>query len=94
MMADPLLAQSAMDRLQSAAYEFVVEVESYDNGRNLGTSRPIRLRRIDRQPPHRSLSPHGRRPETPGPTLMANGWSHPPGRRHAYPFISKICRCP
>ncbi|MGF6884584.1 DNA replication protein DnaC [Nocardia sp. GAS34] len=28
MMADPLLAQSAMDRLQSAAYELVVEGES------------------------------------------------------------------
>jgi DNA replication protein DnaC len=28
-MADPLLAQSAMDRLQSAAYELVVEGESY-----------------------------------------------------------------
>ena len=29
MMADPLLAQSAIDRLQSAAYELVVEGESY-----------------------------------------------------------------
>lgn len=29
MMADALLAQSAMDRLQSAAYELVVEGESY-----------------------------------------------------------------
>ena len=29
MMADPLLAQSAMDWLQSAAYELVVEGESY-----------------------------------------------------------------
>jgi hypothetical protein len=29
MMADPLLAQSAMDRPQSAAYELVVEGESY-----------------------------------------------------------------
>lgn len=29
MMADPLLAQSAVDRLQSAAYELVVEGESY-----------------------------------------------------------------
>ena len=29
MMADPLLAQSAMDRLQSAAYELVVERQSY-----------------------------------------------------------------
>jgi DNA replication protein DnaC len=29
MMADPLLAQSTIDRLQSAAYELVVEGESY-----------------------------------------------------------------
>jgi DNA replication protein DnaC len=29
MMADPLLAQSAIDRLQSAAFELVVEDESY-----------------------------------------------------------------
>jgi hypothetical protein len=29
MMADPLLAQSAMDRLQSAAFELVIEGESY-----------------------------------------------------------------
>ena len=29
MMADPLLAHSSMDRLQSAAYELVVEGESY-----------------------------------------------------------------
>jgi DNA replication protein DnaC len=28
-MADPLLAQSAVDRLESAAYELVVEGESY-----------------------------------------------------------------
>jgi DNA replication protein DnaC len=28
-MADPLLAQSALDRLQSAAYELVLEGESY-----------------------------------------------------------------
>jgi len=28
-MADPLLAQSAIDRLQSAAYELIVEGESY-----------------------------------------------------------------
>jgi hypothetical protein len=29
MMADPLLAQSAMDRLQSTAYELVIEGDSY-----------------------------------------------------------------
>lgn len=29
VMADPMLAQSAVDRLQSAAYELVVQGESY-----------------------------------------------------------------
>jgi hypothetical protein len=29
MMADPLLAQSAMDRLQSAAYELITSGQSY-----------------------------------------------------------------
>jgi hypothetical protein len=28
-MADPMLAQSAIDRLQSAAFELVIEGESY-----------------------------------------------------------------
>jgi DNA replication protein DnaC len=29
LMADPLLAQSAIDRLQSAAYELILDGESY-----------------------------------------------------------------
>jgi hypothetical protein len=29
MLADPLLAQSAVDRLQSSAWELVIEGESY-----------------------------------------------------------------
>ena len=29
LMADPMLAQSAVDRLQSAAFELVIEGESY-----------------------------------------------------------------
>ncbi len=39
-MADPLLAQSAVDRLQSASYELVVEGESYRR-----RQKPVRRRR-------------------------------------------------
>jgi hypothetical protein len=34
MMADPLLAQSAIDRVQSAAFELVLEVRATGDGRN------------------------------------------------------------
>ena len=50
-MADPLLAQSAIDRLQSAAYELVLDGESYRRrqkpGLDIGTTtaRPRRRRR-------------------------------------------------
>jgi DNA replication protein DnaC len=80
MMADPLLAQSAMDRLQSAAYELVVEASPTDNAKNHGSL--IRPSRIDSRDHPQSPSPHGPRPEQPGPMLMAKRWSHHPGRRH------------
>src|SRR5947208_12915029 len=51
-MADALLAQSAIDRLQSAAYELVLDGESYRHnqkpGLEIGTTaqRPRRRRRL------------------------------------------------
>jgi DNA replication protein DnaC len=48
-MADPLLAQSAIDRLQSAAYELVLDGESYRKrqkpGLDIGTTTPRPRRR-------------------------------------------------
>jgi len=47
LMPDPLLAQSAIDRLQSAAYELVLEGESYRRRQSLRSAlltRPYRPR--------------------------------------------------
>ena len=48
-MADALLAQSAIDRLQSAAYELVLDGESYRRrqkpGLDIGTTTPRTRRR-------------------------------------------------
>ena len=47
-MADPLLAQSAIDRLQSAAHELVLEGDSY---RQRGKSHPRRHPAGNHRPP-------------------------------------------
>ena len=73
MMADPLLAQSVMDRLQSAAYELVVEGESYRQRQKTHRrhKRSIRTSRIDQQPVIGHHHHTARDQKPPGPILMA-----------------------
>jgi DNA replication protein DnaC len=47
MMADPLLAQSVVDRLVSTAHELIIEGDSYRRRQNPATTRkPTQHRRV------------------------------------------------
>ena len=71
MTADPLLAQSAIDRLTSTAHTLVIEGPSY---RQRTRRRATLTTKQDNSDAH-SYAPGG-------PIPLAIRWSHHPGKRH------------
>jgi hypothetical protein len=94
MMADPLLAQSAFDRLQSAAFEHVVEATATDNGRSPPSpAPPTPNRNVDRQ--HYSDHPaHHGHDERGGPYLWQTGGSLLAGRHDHDPSETYVAVTP
>ena len=86
-MADALLAQSAIDRLQSAAHELVLDGESYRNGSRHRTDT------LDLTPAARRSSRRRRSHPGSGPVTRALGWSHQPDGRHMeHPTVNHRAR--
>jgi transposase len=84
LMADPLLAQSAIDRLQPAAYELVLDGDSYWRRQKPtlnSNASPHELDDFDRQ--HGDRHHLGADAEDPngGPMSLANKWAHRRGER-------------
>jgi hypothetical protein len=77
-MADPLLAQSAIDRLQSAAYELILDGESYRHRQSQSSPRG---------PANHAARSRGAPPPHPGPPskMSTNATGTFPARQHSLP---------